>query len=377
LDFIPPQACGDDVLPVIVDFCALDSSKPSNDDTVPALANCFGTMLHKLWRGGHIKPDNVGNFLHRYNELARGPKVEIRKHCASHLGSVTRVVGAPQYAKYVDETLRLLAQDLYAEVRIQVARSILDVATTLGKQRVLQFLKDVVVQMLRDDNTDVQVAIMSNIPYLLSYFSSTDNDQKMVAFASILFAILQHESCIRKTQHWRQQLQFVSASWCFPLYFSSGQIYEQIVPVIVAYLMDAAQPVRTEAAKSLCWLLRSNENGTQRKEILQIMLDMRRSTRHHSRMLFIHICCFVLQYFSSGFFKVHFLNCALELLEDPVEIVRMKALTLLPLLRHVLSFPADASALDKITQAAATLKASLTFLALEIVSSYPPLTYSS
>ena len=101
-------------------------------------------------------------------------------------------------------------------------------------------------------------------------------------------------------------------------------------------------PVRLAAGKTLLVFLRYNLKSLQRTELRnKIHTELARSQNCYTRMLFTRIMNEALSLFSSVYFKEHFFSTLLSMTEDPVANIRLKIVTMLPMLKSLLKVPTD------------------------------------
>eukprot|EP00287_Rhodomonas_sp_CCMP768_P005792 CAMPEP_0196737106 /NCGR_PEP_ID=MMETSP1091-20130531/14945_1 /TAXON_ID=302021 /ORGANISM="Rhodomonas sp., Strain CCMP768" /LENGTH=264 /DNA_ID=CAMNT_0042080911 /DNA_START=1 /DNA_END=792 /DNA_ORIENTATION=- len=105
--------------------------------------------------------------------------------------------------------------------------------------------------------------------------------------------------------------------------------------------------VGVAAGKALLALLRLSRNPQLRAELChKLTREWGRAASFAKRMLYCDLCLLVLHYFSRNFFKVFFVDTALEVVKDEVPNVRCRACRLLPVIKRSLKLPFDASLLE-------------------------------
>lgn len=79
-----------------------------------------------------------------------------------------------------------------------------------------------------------------------------------------------------------------------------------------------------------------------------INIDFREERSCHNRLLFLDICNVILKHFSRKFFRDHFFQHYLSMFRDPVANIRLRFVSMLPLVRRTLRSPLDAIYIQKL-----------------------------
>lgn len=100
--------------------------------------------------------------------------------------------------------------------------------------------------------------------------------------------------------------------------------------------------MRLAAGRSLLVFLRYNTKLVQRAELRnRINVELANNPDCYVRMMFVRMMVEALAIYSSTYFKEHFFTILLNLTEDSVANIRLKVVSLLPILKSQLWIPAD------------------------------------
>lgn len=100
--------------------------------------------------------------------------------------------------------------------------------------------------------------------------------------------------------------------------------------------------MRLAAGRSLLVFLRYNTKLVQRAELRnRINVELANNPDCYVRMMFVRMMVEALAIYSSTYFKEHFFTILLNLTEDSVANIRLKVVSLLPVLKSQLWIPAD------------------------------------
>ncbi|KAG7396051.1 Serine/threonine-protein phosphatase 4 regulatory subunit 4 [Phytophthora boehmeriae] len=181
VDFFPAR---DRVKLIIPEFISIAESPP--DYLVHSLAEQSGNLVTKLATLSHLGNDTGPVFLQSYGRLCAQDDAEIRQRCAYNFPAIVKAFGSTFSSTLMDDILAKLASDPSEEVRHYIAAGIHEVATLLGQQRALRYLKGVVLNLVNDESPNVQGMAISRVPQLLSVMiNSNDEEQKFLDEATI------------------------------------------------------------------------------------------------------------------------------------------------------------------------------------------------
>ncbi|GMF16813.1 unnamed protein product [Phytophthora lilii] len=137
----------------------------------------------------------------------------------------------------------------------------------------------------------------------------------------------------------------------FPSWFSSTQMYEMMVPIIFDFIEDGARPVQLLAMQVVLKCIRYNDTASHRYALLsRLRTKYGHSKSYWRRILYLDACVYALTVNSRLYCQRNFLEVAIDLLDDPVPNVRLKAISLIPLWKNALSYLSDEKSLDRIRQ---------------------------
>ena len=98
-------------------------------------------------------------------------------------------------------------------------------------------------------------------------------------------------------------------------------------------------------------ILRFTVRLEDRTNILhRVKEELARGKSCHSRMLFLKMCEMAVMLFSRSYFKQHFFSELLCLSQDSVANIRLKVVSLLPILKGLLSLPTDRAHLQHLEE---------------------------
>lgn len=163
-------------------------------------------------------------------------------------------------------------------------------------------------------------------------------------------SIIQYHSILPASRN-RDQLVFIETLQALPSWLSSMQMYEMIIPILFDLIEDGARPVQLLAVQALLKCIRRNEIASHRYSLLsKLRSEYGHSKSYWRRLLFLDACVFATTLNSRQYCRLNFIDIAIDLLDDPVPNVRLKAVSLVPLWKHVLSSLGDDKILERIRQ---------------------------
>jgi hypothetical protein len=155
--------------------------------------------------------------------------------------------------------------------------------------------------------------------------------------------------------HERLVKQFASLhSFCPP-----ALVMDKLVTLLFDVMSgNYVVPVKEAALGSLCHVLyRGVKTLSRRRDVCgRLIQDYSKGTSYWKRLLFLRFAEYVSRVFSRRLFKETFWNATLDLAQDPVSIVRIRACGMLPLLKGMIVLPGEASLLRKLNGAIAKLR---------------------
>ena len=347
LDLIPKEARKERVLPILHALSADTSETASN-----ILVGVFGRILQRVTCDLE-GDDDYAPFYEAYRRLA-GPEQSptLRARAAEQFPAVLKAVGARRYALHLHNTYASLCADPGASVRTVAARAFAEISTLLGKERVHTYLLPVFLQLLGDDCVDVQLEMLRLLDTTLPMFNVSNEETRKKAYAEIFPAFLAAEAKVGL--NWRLQAQLLSSAFTqWPALHASAALFESLVPLCFRHLSNGPAPVvcaAGKAAAALAWGLRRASHRNEVGQRLVREFARHRSCRH--RCAFVEVAYSLVKLCSTRLFRESFLPCCLELLKDPVPIVRIRSIDLLPYLKLVLRLPEDASLMERLNKLA-------------------------
>ncbi|KDO24179.1 hypothetical protein SPRG_10607 [Saprolegnia parasitica CBS 223.65] len=324
-DFYPKKEREAQILPVLLDVIAYTPSY-----LIGPLASSFGRLVFKLFTLNDFCAESSSVLLAAFNRLGRHAENEVRLACAYNFPAVVLSFGANQYSAQLDELLQALTQDKVESVRITAVAGLHEIAHLLGQQRALRYIKAMSLTTLRDESAVVQGYMIARLPDVMPYFcTSVDDDQRMAYLETVLKHILQHHTVLSAGK-WRDQLRVVSALEKLHPFLSPIQLFERIFPLLFEMMNAGARPVQLEAVRTLVVLHRENKVQTNRFNILvRLRKEYAQGKSYWQRSLFLDACDFAVSCYSRKYIRHVFVEPALDLLDDHVPNVRIKAASLL------------------------------------------------
>lgn len=174
--------------------------------------------------------------------------------------------------------------------------------------------------------------------------------RQVAMLESTLKAVVQYHSILPASRT-RDQLALVETLQTFPAWFSSVQMYEMVIPILFDLMEDGARPVQLLATQALLRCIRRNEIASHRYSLLsKLRSEYGHSKSYWRRMLFLDASVFATTLNSRQYCRQNFFEVAIDMLDDPVPNVRLKAISLVPVWRQVLTSLGDNKLLDRIRQ---------------------------
>ncbi|RLN69805.1 hypothetical protein BBJ28_00007688 [Nothophytophthora sp. Chile5] len=323
---------------------------------VHSLAEQYGNLVTKLAALNHLGTDTSSVFLQSYARLCAHEDIALRQSCAYNFPAIVKAFGSTYVSTLMDDLLVKLATDPVEEVRHHIAAGIHEVAALLGQQRALRYLKPLVLNLMNDESTLVQGMAISRAPQLLYFMISPNDEEQKVGsptaalLDSIIKSIIDYHSILPASRN-RDQLIFLETLKSFPSWFSSVQMYEMVVPIIFDLIEDGARPVQLLAMQVVLKYIRCSDVANHRYSLLsKLRTEYGHSKSYWRRLLYLDACVFALTLNSRQYCQRNFLEIAIDLLDDPVPNVRLKAISFVPQWKSALTYLSDEKALDRIRQ---------------------------
>eukprot|EP00002_Diphylleia_rotans_P010830 TRINITY_DN2141_c0_g2_i2.p1 TRINITY_DN2141_c0_g2~~TRINITY_DN2141_c0_g2_i2.p1 ORF type:complete len:659 (+),score=113.58 TRINITY_DN2141_c0_g2_i2:677-2653(+) len=319
------------------------------EDMMILMSRMFGELVHRV-SADFEDEDEAMVFYNFFKYLAKRPDSECRRNCAFNFPAVVKCINPRRYAMNLHDTYHQLSRDSCAGVRRSIAAGFHEVASLLGKERCVKYLKEIFITLLKDDSIEVKLALVEHLEQSLSMFAVTNEEQKAANYADLLNHLLDFQASVNRNL--RCLNTFVIQLFSIPDYYSNDQVYDNFVPLMFKYMEDAACPTREVASRNICHYLRKNKRNYQRTNMIaQIIQKFGKRRCYGHRLLFIDMCQHLLQMFSRRFFRENFFDAALDLAKDPVSNVRWKFCKLLFALKRLASSLRDDYAIKRVEEA--------------------------
>eukprot|EP01117_Protostelium_nocturnum_P008427 TRINITY_DN3013_c0_g1_i6.p1 TRINITY_DN3013_c0_g1~~TRINITY_DN3013_c0_g1_i6.p1 ORF type:complete len:465 (+),score=102.79 TRINITY_DN3013_c0_g1_i6:148-1542(+) len=265
--------------------------------------------------------------------------------------AILKRLGEKKFSIYLKDTYRSLSSCGDPKVRRSITSSFHVIATLLGNNCGIH-LKDIFLKLLRDPKMEVKEPLLLQIESILCNFNGMEESQRSSFFHSFSNIV---SDLMPSLKNWRVLSKFVEQWAHFYKYYSTFQIVEQWIPLLFSLMSQSVAPVKQAAINSLCTLLRQGIRNNQARKSLcnQLTQEFIQSNKGFSnRMLFLDLCFKVASTFSRKFYKEYFFDAALEVAQNPIPNVRIKACILLPIMKRMCKMPYDSNQLRKLNNCA-------------------------
>merc|ERR1719400_2615882 len=369
LSLLDDEVCNNTIVPLVIKCC--DQARTSEDCTLPVIARHLGRLCHGLTP--NLSPDQKAWFIQYYQQLSKlgttssteatsgtnpmpdlvprdkgedkGEKyVECRQACAYNLPGMVLFVGSANFTDKLFSTFCDFATDPSSSVRKTLATSLHELIKIIGTNFSLSKMQ--VVALFNDNNVDVLSAMVVNMVYVIDALARFG----VLQFGScgsysqdLSLAILHMEEVINSTRNWRLHADCLEKLSCLASCISATVIQQRYIPLLFLRAHKSRPlPCRVAAVRTLLVILRFTVRLGDRTNILhRVKEELARGKSCHSRMLFLKMCEMAVMLFSRSYFKQHFFSELLCLSQDSVANIRLKVVSLLPILKGLLSLPTD------------------------------------
>ncbi|XP_039285286.1 serine/threonine-protein phosphatase 4 regulatory subunit 4 [Nilaparvata lugens] len=270
--------------------------------------------------------------------------VDSRVHCALNMPAIIRFCrgignsNAAYFTRNIYPLMCMLCADSQYAVRRAIASVMHEIAATLGKSN--GFILKEFIKLLNDDSEDVLQALIPNIRKCLESFSESENfspevvDDKSIELTRSLFTC---ESEVLATYNWRLQTEFFKQLEVLMRCLPSSFIYSQFVQLLRKRLFTyRTVECRVAIVRTLLVFLRYNTNMSQRNDLRNsIIADMCCSKNFYNRSIYVRSIPYILEIFSSSYFRTHFFIPTIALMEDKVANIRFMMCDLMPTLKCI------------------------------------------
>ncbi|XP_045463136.1 serine/threonine-protein phosphatase 4 regulatory subunit 4-like isoform X2 [Harmonia axyridis] len=349
----------DVIIPLFKELC--NQAAEENEASYPVLAREFGKYMTGLLNV--LSQADCLWFLKFFKILSskglgssQGDNVDptqgvyCRHFCAQNLPSITSFTlnRASNSMDVWYSVFRDLAADPCYIVRKSVGACLHEVVGILGIQ--CRIIKPDIVRLLRDDAEDVLHMVVPKLGITmetLCNYGLLSRETSTQTSLEIGRAILKCHMELSKGVNWRMQTDLLAQLEHLPNCLPSDFIHQHFTPVIFAIIGDQkAKPVKAQAARLLLVFLRYNIKEIQRKWIRENLMNrLYLSTSCYTRHIFIKMCESAMSVFSKKYFKDHFFQPLLYLLDDRVSNIRLCTIKLMPQMRGMLG-PEDKALLQ-------------------------------
>ncbi|XP_078675204.1 serine/threonine-protein phosphatase 4 regulatory subunit 4-like isoform X2 [Branchiostoma floridae x Branchiostoma belcheri] len=381
LNLLDDDTCTQTIVPLVCKFC--ERSMEADDTTLPHVAEQFGRLCHGL--SVNVDEQQRAWLLEFYTQLciqgrmrdAQSPPppprtpssicdedrcADCRRNAAYNFPAMVLFAGPKNFKHELYNCFVSLCEDPHYIVRRTIACGFHEVAKLLGSH--VQLIQQELVTLLNDNYVQVLEGIVPHLPETLESLVKgvggglseartmlySTNRHQISNHADLVQALLTCEYLVAACSQWRLHLTMMQRLACVVRVFTSDQIYSKFVPVLFQRLTLArVLPVKQAAGRTLCVIIRHNRRQEHRQELICRLIEaLCHANKYQLRMLFVDVCCDVMELFSRRFFKEYFFEFVLNLAHDPVANVRLKLCSLLPRLKTQIKLPGDRQLLQQL-----------------------------
>lgn len=329
----------------------LDIVTNPNEHMVLKVAESFGVIFYKISLRQEFKAEEMSPFIDAYVKMVTEAEAEARQLCAFNFPAIIHACGANQYGTKLEKVYQQMVDDEDEQVRATIAAGLHEVARILGVQRVIRYLRQIFISLLTDESELVRTATVEHCDAIMSHFSEiSDSGQKTLALESILTACVKYEASL-SCGKWRKRVKFLESAFHFVNYINDSLLNQHITPILFRCMTEGCRKEQYAAVDALLWCTRHSTHPSHRHmNISKLKSEFGSGSSSGHRNVFLEACRFALKYYSCQYFCDIFLDKALDLIDDPVPNVRMRAFQLLPSLYHALAVNGNQELRDKLNK---------------------------
>ena len=191
-----------------------------------------------------------------------------------------------------------------------------DIANNIGKDHALTYIVPVVVQLLKDQATEVRIVLMQHLRTLTEVIGHQDFDRHIIPQLILLAS----------DKIWRVKLALVNFMPQLAQFMEPGHFKERMEPVIMGLLSDPVFQIREEAIGLMIQLKEQGTGGFNQRWLEDALETKAKEFYTHEKFAQRIHTIFLIQKVS-GKVDNHYLNerlfpLALKLSEDPVPNIR-------------------------------------------------------
>lgn len=283
----------------------------------------------KSWRvrymmADHVKPlcevfkdKAADSIIPLYLRLLTDAEVEVRTVAAARAADAAAVSPTKEFLETLMPALeRLTAPREQSEhVRASLAGSVLRLCAIFGKQLTVDYLINIVLQLIRDECPEVRLQLISTLEHL----SST------VGVDVLAQSLLPSIKELGKDRQWRVRLSIIKVMPDLAKYLGEAKFTSELSVLFPSWLMDPVFSVRDAFAASFNRL--SRELGQRWSEI-NIMPELQALVEHKNylyRISAILSARALSEVVGSDFIDTHLVPLVARMANDPVPNVRFNA----------------------------------------------------
>ncbi|CAK62174.1 unnamed protein product (macronuclear) [Paramecium tetraurelia] len=235
--------------------------------------------------------------------------VDLVYKCAYYFPGVLQAIGRARWLK-IQPLYGFLLKYPSDKVRISLSQSFHEVAKLLGPDLSKEYLITVLETLAQDKLQEVRNGIVVNLSKFISIFPIEERDYVI-------------ESIYQTFQERLTQMANSPDYLCF----NNDTIFFQIAPILFKFCSDTVAKVRRKASKNVVHLVETfEEEGEQRTVILEQIRAFSHSKKFNQRQSYCWMCY---KLFYRPDFEDLFFERLFELCRDPVQCVRLSAITVI------------------------------------------------
>lgn len=285
------------------------------------------------------------------NQAVLEPRTECRHLCAFNFPAMLFMVGKDSFDSKLASGFKSMAQDKSWRVRKTIACGFHEVVEILEEKA--SSVSSLYQALLKDSSVEVLNGLVPHLPLALKAFANFANlslETKHPGLSEFINPLLALDQVASSQRQWRLHKDFVTVLKSVVCCFTSDQIHSKIIPLVQSHITGkTVLPVKKVAGHTLCVLIRNNRRQNQRKDLIAWFIkELAKSSSCQRRLLFIEVCTYILEVYSSQFFKKNIFEILLELAHDPVINIRLRLYQLFPMLKSILKLPTDRELLQEL-----------------------------
>ncbi|KAJ2996963.1 Serine/threonine-protein phosphatase 4 regulatory subunit 4 [Globomyces sp. JEL0801] len=330
--------------------------KKLTSDPTPKLIDSITELFGKFfWAArNELSDTDKSLFLSFYQSRVASENTTHKEYCVFYFPAIVNVLKAKNFEQNnLDKILESFVLEDNPVILESIASSLHEVAILLGKLS-FRYLKDALLKLLNNPHESVMLKLFQGLNDTLKSFIMDESIKKSGYLDTLFKCIIEKQKRYESTPNinWRSHLKILRSFSIFPNIFEAELVSEHCVPPLFKILYEPyPTPIKYQVIKILVTYLREINRLDHIETILRHLLDIKEDKSYHHRMLFFDICEQVMLIFSQKFFRSYFLNGYLSLSRDTVVNMRLRYISLLPMVRHTIRNTRDSLLLSRLIDA--------------------------